>query len=103
MTCGMASRASLRTAALVLCAPPVAGCAHSLLVAPLTPPAKGGAEWTEVTSPHFVVRTDLSPGKATGLCDELERIDAAARRFGRAARVRPSAGARAGGLVRPSR
>lgn len=35
---------------------------------PLTGPAKGGPEWLEITSPHFVMNTDVGEGEAK---DEL--------------------------------
>ncbi|MDC0669195.1 hypothetical protein [Nannocystis radixulma] len=46
------------------------GCAHSR---PFTPPEDGGPPWTELTSPHFVVRTDLSADAGRSLVVALER------------------------------
>lgn len=44
---------------------------------PLLTPANGGRAWSEVTSRHFVVRTDLDPSSAQALGEELERIEGA--------------------------
>jgi len=40
---------------------------------PLTSPLDGGAAWRELTSEHFVVQTDSSPGRARELVAELEQ------------------------------
>jgi tetratricopeptide (TPR) repeat protein len=47
------------------------------LRAPLTPPARGGAAWTEVTSTHFVLRTDAEPAAARELIARFEGYHAA--------------------------
>ncbi len=70
----MRSLSSALAGAFVLA---VAGCAQLSLAPPLTAPAKGGAAWSEVTSRHFVVHTDLDARSAQGLAEQLERIDAA--------------------------
>lgn len=51
------------------------GCAS--LRAPLTGPAQGGAPWTEVTSSHFVLRTDAEPREAQALVNQFEGLHAA--------------------------
>src|SRR4051812_46108115 len=48
------------------------GCA-----APLTCPAKGGAPWTELTSAHFVLRTDTEPAEARAMVARFESLWAA--------------------------
>lgn len=42
-------------------------------------PEAGGPAWREVRTAHFVVRTDLSSGKAKDLAEELERVHEAVR------------------------
>jgi Tfp pilus assembly protein PilF len=42
-------------------------------------PDAGGPAWREVRTAHFVVRTDLSSGKAQDLAEELERVHEAVR------------------------
>lgn len=42
-------------------------------------PDAGGPAWREVRTAHFVVRTDLSSGKAKDLAEELERVHEAVR------------------------
>lgn len=39
----------------------------------LRAPSKAGMQWTEITSPHFVLRTDLWPSSAATLSEYLER------------------------------
>lgn len=46
-----------------------AGCVH----APLTCPAKGGAQWIELGSPHFLLRTDQAEFSARQQLVELEQ------------------------------
>jgi tetratricopeptide (TPR) repeat protein len=48
------------------------GCAA--IKPPLTSPAEGGFAWTEITSRHFVLRTDLDPGEARQAILEFESI-----------------------------
>lgn len=42
-------------------------------------PEAGGRAWREVRTAHFVIRTDLSSGKAGDLAEELERVHEAVR------------------------
>ena len=44
---------------------------------PLTPPERGGAPWVELTSPHFLLKTDVEPPEARTVLAELERSYAA--------------------------
>ncbi len=37
-------------------------------------PTRGGEDWSVVTSPHLVVRTDLPPARAIAMTREIERI-----------------------------
>ncbi len=62
---------------LMLAALLVAGCAELSLAPPLTSPKDGGAAWTEVSSRHFIVRSDLGPARARELCTALEQIEGA--------------------------
>jgi hypothetical protein len=62
---------------LMLAALFVAGCAELSLAPPLTSPKDGGAAWTEVSSRHFIVRSDLGPARARELCTALEQIEGA--------------------------
>ncbi len=48
------------------------GCAG--LTPPLTPPERGGAPWTELTSKHFVVDTDVDAAEAGSTLAEFEGI-----------------------------
>src|SRR5450432_1708179 len=43
--------------------------------APVKSPGEGGAPWTELTSPHFVLRTDLDQEKARAVLAQIEAID----------------------------
>ncbi len=49
------------------------GCVHQ----PLMAPEKGGSPWTEVTSAHFVLKTDLDSHTAEEVSAKLEEIFAA--------------------------
>ena len=40
-------------------------------------PAKGGPAWREVSSENFVLRSDLGPGAAEDMVQELEFVRAA--------------------------
>jgi hypothetical protein len=42
--------------------------------APLTCPAKGGAPWTELSSTHFVLRTDSDPSEARAMVARFESL-----------------------------
>lgn len=42
-------------------------------------PEAGGPTWREMRTAHFVVRTDLTSGKAKDLAEELERVYEAVR------------------------
>lgn len=53
-------------------------CVH----APLEAPEKGGSPWTEVTSAHFVLKTDLDARTAADVSAKLEQIFAALAEFG---------------------
>ncbi|MEP7126229.1 MAG: AgmX/PglI C-terminal domain-containing protein [Byssovorax sp.] len=53
-----------------------AGCVE----APLISPAEGGAPWTCVTSPHFVVKTNVDPGEARTMAQGFEGSRAALER-----------------------
>lgn len=48
------------------------GCAG--LTPPLTPPEHGGSAWTELTSKHFVLETDLEAAEAGSTLAEPEGI-----------------------------
>ncbi len=48
------------------------GCAS--LRPPLTPPSRGGAAWSEVSSAHFVLRTDADPADALAMTAQFERL-----------------------------
>jgi tetratricopeptide (TPR) repeat protein len=56
----------LGLAALLLAALP--GCLQSALVCP----AEGGAPWTELTSTHFVVKTNVTPAEAQAMAQDFE-------------------------------
>src|SRR6185295_12299656 len=56
----------------VLLAACALGCAS--VQPPLTAPAHGGAPWTELTSKHYVLRTDLPPTEAREALREFERV-----------------------------
>lgn len=64
----------LALVALVLAASTLA-C--SALRAPLTPPEQGGAPWSEHSSPHFRLETDVDPPTARATLVELEQSYAA--------------------------
>jgi hypothetical protein len=49
----------------------LAGCAPT--ASALTCPNRGGAKWTETTSAHFVLRTDLPSAETRSATEELER------------------------------
>jgi hypothetical protein len=51
------------------------GCVS--LRAPLTAPHEGGPPWTEITSPHFVLETDVDPRAARTLVADFEKMYAA--------------------------
>lgn len=57
------------TASLAALSP---GCAA--FHAPLTPPSQGGAAWTEITSPHFTLYTDLEPDEGRAVLGQVEGI-----------------------------
>jgi hypothetical protein len=61
---------ALRTLALCLW---LSGCA-ALVHKPFTSPANGGPAWTEVTSAHFVVATDLDGKAALRVSSQLEAM-----------------------------
>ncbi len=64
--------------AIALRAPIVGGLLAALGCATLPPcPAKGGPAWTEVTTPHFSIRTDLDADDAGELARQLEETRAA--------------------------
>ena len=44
------------------------------LAPPLTPPEAGGPPWTEISSAHFVLRTDLAASEARAMVAEFEQI-----------------------------
>jgi tetratricopeptide (TPR) repeat protein len=48
------------------------GCAT--LTPPLTPPERGGAAWSELTSTHFVLDTDLDQAEAREALSEFEGV-----------------------------
>ncbi|HYG68035.1 MAG TPA: hypothetical protein VD838_10265, partial [Anaeromyxobacteraceae bacterium] len=75
-----------RAAALAVSLVAVTACAHGEERADgFTCPARGGAEWREVTTPHFVLRTDLASKKARALARDLEATwDVVVRGLGRA-------------------
>ncbi len=64
--------------ALAACAP-----------APFTPPSRGGAPWTETTTEHFSLYTDLAPDDARGLSADLERTFAVLSDIGFKAKTKP--------------
>ena len=47
------------------------------LRAPLTSPAHGGAAWNELTSPHFVLQSDVDAGEARATILQFEELHAA--------------------------
>ncbi|AUX33567.1 MULTISPECIES: lipopolysaccharide assembly protein LapB [Sorangium] len=61
---------SLSAAALALCAASGLGCAQ--FKPPLTCPSQGGAPWVELSSPHFVMWTDLDRAEARDALAEFE-------------------------------
>ncbi|WP_437963183.1 tetratricopeptide repeat protein [Sorangium sp. So ce260] len=61
---------SLSAAAIVACAASELGCAQ--LKPPLTCPSQGGAPWVELSSPHFLMWTDLDRSEARGALAEFE-------------------------------
>ena len=63
-----------------------AACVHQ----PLLAPGKGGPPWTEVTSEHFVLETDLDNDAAQQASTKLEEIFAALADLGFASSQRPS-------------
>ena len=64
----------------------VAACAP----APFTPPSRGGATWTETTTEHFSVYSDLAPGDAQALAHDLERTFDVLADIGFKAKTRPT-------------
>ena len=46
-------------------------CGHAR-TPPFTPPERGGPEWNELRSPHFVVRSDLPVREARAIIGEFE-------------------------------
>lgn len=68
------SRASLLLVALLIL---VATPACVALRAPLTPPERGGPPWMEITSAHFVLKTDVDRSTARRISRELEQSHAA--------------------------
>jgi tetratricopeptide (TPR) repeat protein len=77
----------LRLLALAL-AVPLASCA-AVVHQPLLAPEKGGPAWTEVTSEHFVLETDLDPDAARKASAKLEEMFAALSDVGFASAQRP--------------
>lgn len=63
---------SLRGITLAVVAGLVAGCAAHT---PFRCPTKGGAPWREITTPGFVVQTDLPSDEARELAEELEHLN----------------------------
>ncbi|MEP7126329.1 MAG: hypothetical protein ABJE95_35685 [Byssovorax sp.] len=59
-------------APLALVASLALGCVG--LTPPLTPPERGGAAWSELTSKHFVLDTDLEADEASSTLAELEGL-----------------------------
>jgi hypothetical protein len=64
----------------------LAGCAP----APFTPPSRGGAAWTETTTEHFTLYSDLAPGEAQALASDLERTFDVLADIGFKAKTRPT-------------
>ena len=64
----------------------VAACAP----APFTPPSRGGAAWTETSTEHFTLYSDLAPGDARALAHDLERTFDVLADIGFKAKTRPS-------------
>ncbi len=61
----------------------------SVLRGPLVPPDKGGPAWTQVTTEHFVVKTDVDPDTATKAARKLEDMFSALAELGFASEDRP--------------
>jgi tetratricopeptide (TPR) repeat protein len=71
------SAAERRGVALASLAALLAGCAHGPFREPgFTCAARGGPEWQEASTPHFVVSGDLTPGEITALARQLEEVRA---------------------------
>ncbi len=70
----LAYPAAVRRSALLvsLFAAATVGCAA--LTPPLTSPAEGGAPWTELTSRHYILRTNLPPDEAREALAEFEGV-----------------------------
>jgi tetratricopeptide (TPR) repeat protein len=77
-------RSALLALTLVLCA----SCA-SVVHQPLLAPEKGGPAWTEVTSEHFVLKTDLDRDDAQQASAKLEEMYAALADLGFPSTQRP--------------
>lgn len=61
---------AVRLAALALA---VCTMACSAFHGPLTPPELGGAPWAEITSPHYLMKTNASPSRAREVLADLEQ------------------------------
>jgi tetratricopeptide (TPR) repeat protein len=49
-------------------------CSAALAPPPFTPPEAGGPPWTEITTAHFVLRTDLAASEARAMVAEFEQM-----------------------------
>jgi tetratricopeptide (TPR) repeat protein len=72
----------------LLLAFPLVACG-AVVHQPLTPPEKGGPAWTEVTSEHFTVKTDLDKDEAQHASAKLEEMFTALADFGFPSSQRP--------------
>jgi len=84
----MTGRFFPRIARLALSVALLASCA-TVIRPPLTPPDKGGPAWTEVTTEHFVLKTDLDADGAQRAAAKLEEMFAALAQLGFASEDRP--------------
>jgi tetratricopeptide (TPR) repeat protein len=62
---------------LTVLAVAVSMAACSAFRGPLTPPELGGSPWAEITSPHFLLKTDAAPSRAREVLADLEQSYAA--------------------------
>ena len=74
---------------LALCAAAVAGCGSLGTKPPFTGPEKGGAPWTEVSTEHFTLRTDLPADEARSAASSFETFFASLADVGFASESRP--------------
>jgi tetratricopeptide (TPR) repeat protein len=56
---------------MILALPALTACG-AVLSDPFTPPESGGAPWVQITSPHIILRTDLSASEARDAVVEFE-------------------------------